>query len=487
MTDDILYSTISELGELLKTHQISSLELTKAYLERLEKLGPRYNALAHLISKPAEQQAKDADDNFKRERVRSPLQGIPYGAKDLLAAKGVPTTWGAAPYRSQVFDYDATVIQKLQKSGAVLVAKLAMVELAGGGGYRYPSASLFGPGKNPWNPGHWSGGSSSGSGAAVAAAMVPFALGSETSGSILTPAAFCGVTGRRPTYGLVSRSGAMALSWTLDKIGPFCRSAEDCGLVLHAISGKDSNDPGSAGKVFYYLKDYGRPLTDLRIGYAPVDFTDRAAESARPAFQAALAVFRKMGAKMVEVSLPPMPYEDVVSTIIQAEGSTIFESLITSDKFDQMPDERQKAGLRAGLEIPVKDYLNAMRVRRLMQDKIRQLFTEVDVILSVSRSGAASGINEPLDRTPTPPPAAAAGKTEKKTAERPLGNSALIAAGNLAGLPALSLPCGFPADTNLPLGVQLVGRPFDELTLIALGREFQKQTDWHRKRPPAQV
>ena len=477
MTDDILYATISELGELLKARKISSLELTKAYLERLEKLGPRYNALATLIQKPAEKQAKEADDNFKRDRVRSPLQGIPYGAKDLLAAKGVPTTWGAEPYRSQVFDYDASVIQKLEKAGAVLVAKLAMVQLAGGGGYRYPSASMFGPGKNPWNPAHWSGGSSSGSGAAVAAALVPFALGSETSGSILTPSAFCGVTGLRPTYGLVSRHGAMALSWTLDKIGPMCRSAEDCGLVLRVIAGRDSNDPASAGKSFYYVKEYGRPLTELRVGYSPVDF-QRAAESARPAFQAALEVFRKLGPKVVEISLPPMPYGEVIGAIIQAEGSTIFESLIKSEKFDRMPDERQKAGLRAGLEIPAKDYLNAMRIRRLAQEKIRQLFGEVDVILSYARAGPASGIDEPLDRGTRPGAAPTSG------ASTPAGNTALIPAANLAGLPAISLPCGFSAGTNLPLAMQLVGRPFDELTLITLGREFQKQTDWHRRRPP---
>lgn len=483
MTDDILYSTISELAELLKARKISSVELTKAYLDRLEKLGPRYNALATLIRKPAEKQAKEADDNFKRERVRSPLQGIPYGAKDLLATKGIPTTWGAEPYRSQVFDYDATVIQKLQKAGAVLVAKLAMIELAGGGGYRYPSACMFGPCKNPWNPGHWAGGSSSGSGAAVAAGMVPFALGSETSGSIVTPAAFCGVTGLRPTYGLVSRHGAMALSWTLDKIGSLCRSAEDCALVLRVIAGKDSNDPASSGKSFYYLAEYGRSLNELRIGYAPVDFAERAAESARPAFQAALEIFRKMGLKMVELSLPPMPYSEVVGAIIQAEGSTIFEPLIKSDKFDQMPDERQKAGLRAGLEMPAKDYLNAMRIRRLMQEKIRKLFAEVDVILSYARTGPASGINEPLDRRSRPP-----AKTEKTSKAAPppapAGNTALIAAGNLAGLPALSLPCGFSTGTNLPVALQLVGRPFDEHTLIALGREFQKQTDWHQKRPP---
>ena len=473
MTDDILYSTISELAELLKARKISSVELTKAYLERLQKLGPRYNALAALTSKLALQQAKDADGDFKRQRIRSPLQGIPYGAKDLLATKGIPTTWGAAPYKNQIFDYDATVVQKLQKAGAVLAAKLAMVELAGGGGYGFPNASLFGPGKNPWNEGHWSGGSSSGSGTAVAAAMVPFAIGSETSGSIVTPASYCGVTGLRPTYGLVSRHGAMALSWTCDKLGPFCRSAEDCGHVLHVISGRDWEDPGSSGERFYYLPDYGRPLSELRIGYAPVDFAERAAESARPAFQAALDVFKRLGPKVTEVSLPDMPYSDVITTIIESEGATIFQSLIKSSQFESLADEKQKAGLRAALDIPATDYLNAMRIRRMMQEKIRTLFRQVDVLLAVGRPGPATRIDEPVGRPAvTPPPSA------------PRGNGASIPAGNLAGLPAISLPCGFTTGTNLPMAVQLIGRPFDELTLVTLGREFQKQTDWHRRRPP---
>jgi len=472
LPDDILYSTISELAVLLKARKVSSKELTQACLDRLEKLGPRYNALAALTPKIAKKKAEEADDLFKRDRVRSPLQGIPYGAKDLLAAAGVGTTWGAAPYRSQVFDFDATVIQKLGKAGAVLAGKLAMIELAGGGGYRYPSASLQGPCKNPWNPAHWSGGSSSGSGAAVAAALVPFALGSETNGSILNPSSYCGVTGLRPTYGLVSRHGAMALSWTMDKIGPMCRSAEDCGLVLKVISGKDSLDPASSGKSYYYLAEYGRPFSELRIGHHPIDFQDRAAESARPAFQAALEVFRKLGPKMVEISLPDMPYREVAGTIIQAEGSAVFEPLISGGQFDQMPDERQKAGLRAGLEMPARDYLRAVRLRRVIQDKLREVFTQVDVILSPSYPGPAAGLDEALDRRFQPPPAG-----EKR------GNTDIVSAGNLAGLPAISLPCGF-STTNLPVAVQLVARPFDEHTLIALGREFQKQTDWHRRRPP---
>ncbi len=213
--------------------------------------------------------AKEVDKEIKLGRLRGPLQGIPYGAKDLLSFAGQITTWGAKPYAAQIFDYTATTLEKLDAVGAVLTGKLAMVELAGGGGYRLASASMFGPGLNPWDRTRWSGGSSSGSASAVAAGLAPFALGSETSCSIITPASFCGVTGLRPTYGLVSRYGAMALSWTLDKIGPIAHTAEDCGIILQVIAGKDSKDPGSAGKSFYYTPQYARPLKELKSAMPP--------------------------------------------------------------------------------------------------------------------------------------------------------------------------------------------------------------------------
>ena len=211
-TEDLFFSTITEWSARLKSKEISAVELVRAFSARLEKLGPRYNALALPLSERAIRKAKDLDNDIKRDRFRGPLMGIPFGAKDLLSLAGAPSTWGAKPYAGQVFDYDAAALNKLDKAGAVLIGKLSMVQLAGGGGYRYAAASLTGPGINPWDRSRWSGGSSSGPGSAVAAGLVPFAIGSETSGSILTPSAFCGVTGLRPTYGLVSRHGAMALS-----------------------------------------------------------------------------------------------------------------------------------------------------------------------------------------------------------------------------------------------------------------------------------
>ena len=469
-TDDIFFGTISELNTGLKSKQFSAVELVRAFAQRLEQLGPRYNALALPLTAIAIRRAKDVDKELKRQRYRGPLQGIPFGAKDLLSYADRPTTWGARPYAAQTFDYTATILNKLDNVGAVLVGKLAMIELAGGGGYRTAAASLFGPGLNPWDRSRWSGGSSSGSASAVAAGLVPFAIGSETSGSILTPAAFCGVTGLRPTYGLVSRHGAMALSWTMDKLGPMCRSAEDCGRVLEVIAGADSEDPGSAHKSFYYTPQYYRPAKDLRIGYAPVDFAEWAQPSARAAFQQALGVIRETGAKLIETKLPDLPYGPLTSTIISAEGSSVFEPLISSGKVDELADAKQIAGLRAGLEISANDYLKAMRIRTIVKHKIRRLFADVDVLLSPSRFGPAPKISEPLDHHPG----------EQETPKDP-GMSALIPAGNLAGIPALSLPCGF-AD-GLPVAIQLVGHAFSENQLIALGKEFQTRTDWHRRRP----
>jgi aspartyl-tRNA(Asn)/glutamyl-tRNA(Gln) amidotransferase subunit A len=464
-TDDIFFATIGELSAKLRAKEFSAHELVRAFAQRLQQLGPHYNALALPLTETATHLARDVDKELKRERYRGLLQGIPFGAKDLLSYAGQLTTWGARPYAAQVFDETATVLQKLEKTGSVLIGKLAMVELAGGGGYHSAGASMFGPGLNPWDRTRWSGGSSSGSGIAVAAGLVPFALGSETNGSILTPAAYCGVTGLRPTYGLVSRHGAMALSWTMDKIGPLCRSAEDCALVLEVIAGSDAKDPGSARKSFYYTPQYYRKPKDLRIGYAPVDFAEWAGPSARPAFEQALAVIRETGAQLIETKLPDLPYREVTSTIILSEGASIFEPLITSGKIDELADPHQIAGLKTALDIPARDYLKAMRIRTIVQQKVRSLFGELDILLAPSRFGPASKISEPINRpTPTGP-----------------GLSALTAAGNLAGLPALSLPCGF-ADA-MPVAIQLVGPAFSENMLLAMGKEFQTRTDWHRKRP----
>jgi aspartyl-tRNA(Asn)/glutamyl-tRNA(Gln) amidotransferase subunit A len=442
MTEADFFSPISDLNARLKKREFTAVELVRDFGERLEKLGPRYNALALPLTEVALKRAKAVDDELKRERYRGPLQGIPYGAKDLLSLADHPTTWGAKPYAAQVIDETATVLQKLDKTGSILIGKLAMVELAGGPSYGTAGASLFGPGLNPWDRTRWSGGSSSGSGSAVAAGLVPFALGSETNGSILTPSAFCGVTGLRPTYGLVSRHGAMACAWTMDKIGPMCHSAEDCGLVLQGIADN-----------FYYTPQYSRKLSDLKIAF--VDF-----EAVDPAFTAATQVIRDTGVQIASAAIPAFPYGALVSTIVGSEVSSVFESFITSGQVDQLADAQQIAGLKAGLEISAKDYLKAMRIRSLVKQKFRELFADIDVIIAPSRNGVAPKLSD-IHGAPA---------------------SALIPAGNLAGLPALSIPCGFI--DSLPIGLQLVGPALAENTLLALGREFQNRTDWHKHRPP---
>ena len=468
---DTFFATLADLNGGLKAGEYTAVDLARAFAERLHRLGPRYNALALALPQEALRQAKQVDRDLKLQRYRGMVQGVPYGVKDLLAYAGQPTTWGAKPYLGQVFDYNATVINKLSDQGAVLTGKLAMVELAGGGGYRLPSASFTGPGLNPWDRTRWSGGSSSGSAIAVAAGLVPFAIGSETSGSIITPASYCGVTALRPTYGLVSRRGAMALSWTLDKLGPFAHTAEDCGFVLQTIAGGDSGDPGSAGKSFYYTPQYARPVKDLRVGYAPADFAEWVEPATRPAFEAALAVLKASGMKFVETKLPDFPYSAALSTILNGEMGSIFEPLIVSGKVDELADKPQIAGLKASLELPAKDYLKAMRIRRLMQAEVGKIFGSVDVLLAPGRAGIASKIDQPLDR--------GTGGTPPKDP----GFRSIIPMGNLAGLPALVLPCGFAE--NMPVALQVVGSPFSENTLLAVGREFQAHTDWHKRRPPA--
>jgi aspartyl-tRNA(Asn)/glutamyl-tRNA(Gln) amidotransferase subunit A len=466
----LAFATIPELNAALRNREISASELTKFFGQRLETIGPEYNALACSLLKRDKNDPKDIDDEFKRERFRGPLQGIPYAVKDLIAVADFPTTWGAKPYANQVFDEDATVINRLDSAKAILIGKLSMVELAGGGGYSSASASLQGPGLNPWNKQYWSGGSSSGSGAAVAAGLVPYALGSETSGSILTPACFCGVTGLRPTYGLVSRHGAMALSWTLDKVGVLAHTAEDCGLVLHVIAGSDSNDPGSAGKSFYYTPDWYQKITEFKVGFAEIDFSDWVDEPLRPAFANALSVVKSIGPQMVETRLPDFPYGPVIGTIIDSEAASIFEVLIRSGQVDTLADGGQIAGLKASMNYSAVDYLKAMRVRSQVQDAFRKVFADLDLLLAPTRFNLPDRSDQPFDETP-----------RKHPDQRGVG-SGLVQASNLCGLPALTIPCGFV--NGLPIGLQVVGPPFTENRLIAFACEFQKRTDFHKQHPP---
>jgi aspartyl-tRNA(Asn)/glutamyl-tRNA(Gln) amidotransferase subunit A len=456
---------LSELGRMLRARTITSLELTEMSLTRLQNLGPHYNAVVTILHDDAIRAARAADKDLTAGRARGPLHGIPYGVKDLLSAKGVKTTWGAAPYRNQVFDYDSTVVERLRAAGAILVAKLAMVELAGGMGYDHADASFTGPGLTPWNTKFWSGGSSSGPGAAVAAGLVPFAIGSETSGSILTPSAYSGVTGLRPTYGLVSRHGAMALCWTLDKLGPMCRSADDCGLVLAAIAGRDEKDPTTLNGGFMHTEE--RPAGKRYRLAVPKGCTEKVQPAVRENFERALTSLAGVADITRDVEWPQFPWGPAVSVIVGAEGASAFIDLIESGRVKELRCVSDRHGGYAATLLPAVDYLQAMRLRAPMKRAVATLFEKFDAVVSPTRATVAY----PID------------KAFQDAYPGVSGGPALIPAGNLCGLPAIAMPSGF-GDNGLPTSIAFMGPALSERDLVDLGREYQSRTDWHRKTPP---
>jgi aspartyl-tRNA(Asn)/glutamyl-tRNA(Gln) amidotransferase subunit A len=468
------YATIDELGAGLRAKQFSSLELTRFYLDRLERLGPKLNAVVTVTRERAEAEARKADAEIAAGKTQNrPLLGIPYGVKDLLATKGIPTTWGAEPYRHQVFDHDATVVRKLTEAGAVLCAKLAMVELAGGFGYNNADASFTGPGRTPWNLEFWSGGSSSGPGAAVGAALVPFAIGSETSGSILTPSAFSGVTGLRPTYGAVSRHGAMALSWTLDKIGPMCRSAADCNTVLHAIQGEDPNDPTTIGVYVSGRATFiANPMMldhprKLRIGIVKGTH-EKVQKEVRENFFRSIGVLKQQGHTIVEdLAWPDLPMGACVGVIVDAEGASAFEDLLRSGKAKQLRAAADRTGgFAAGATLAV-DYLRAQRIRAIVRKQLLALFEKVDLIAGPTRSTVSYPIAKNFDEVYT----------------EVSGGPSLIGGMNLAGAPAISLPNGL-GENNLPTAIQLIAAPANETALLNAAVNYQAATTEHKKTPP---
>ncbi len=465
MSDAAPFLSIRELGERLRAHRVTSVTLAELAIDRLERLGPRTNAVAHVLRERALAEARDADRELRAGKPRGPLHGIPYGVKDLLAARGGPTTWGAEPYRNQVFDFDATVVERLHAAGAVLVAKLSMVELAGGMGYDHADAAFNGPGLTPWNTSFWSGGSSSGPGAAVASGLVPFAIGSETSGSILTPSAFCGVTGLRPTYGLVSRHGAMQLAYTLDKLGPMARSADDAALVLAAIAGHDPKDDGSADRGFDDA-EAERPSGRLRVA-VPAGCIEKVQPEVRHNFEQALAALDSDCAITRDVPWPDQPWGPAVGTIVAAEGATAFRELIESGRVKELRCPSDRTGGYSRLLVPAVDYLQAMRARKPMKRAMAGLFARFDVIAAPTRATVAY----PAD------------KSFNDVYPGISGGPPLIAAGNLCGLPALAVPTGF-GEHGLPTSMQLMGPAFGEATLVALANAYQAKTDWHTRRPP---
>jgi aspartyl-tRNA(Asn)/glutamyl-tRNA(Gln) amidotransferase subunit A len=460
---EALDSTVSEIAPLLRSGQLSPVALAEASLDRLETVGRSLNAVATLTREHALEEARTAEREIASGRYRGPLHGIPYGAKDLLATSGIPTGWGARPLREQTFFEDATVIKRLHEAGAVLVAKLAMIELAGGLGYNTAAASSAGATSDPWDRERWTCGSSSGSGAATAAALVGFSIGSETWGSILCPSAFNGVSGLRPTYGLVPRTGAMALSWTMDKIGPMTRSALDCGLVIDAIAGRDPLDPSSLGGKLEGEGSSAEART-YRVGVVRPSFGKIYDHEVEAAFEEAVRTLGNLGVAVSDATLPDLPYDETAIIVITVEAAAAFEPLITSGRVRGLVEPAAKWAGEVAKSVSGVDYVRAMQVRRMIQQAFDEIFKKYDLLVSPTMPILAARITD---------------KLEKSFAYAdPLGSG-----GNLSGLPALSLPCGF-SKSGLPIGMQIVGAPLSDRKTLSLGRLYQEKTDWHRRRPP---
>ena len=460
MKTQVVFLPVRELSELVRTRQVRPVELAELCLDRLERVGPRYNAVVTVMRDHALAQARKAEGEIAAGRWRGPLHGIPYGAKDLLATAEVPTTWGAAPYREQRFDFDATVVRKLEAAGAVLCAKLAMIELAGGMGYRQPTASFTGPCINPWDAQAWTGGSSSGSGAAVCSGLVPFAIGSETWGSILSPAGYCGLAGLRPTYGRVSRHGAMALCWTLDKLGPLALTADDCGLVLDAIAGPDPADPTASDRAYGYD---AADRTGFRFGMIK-GVTEGCEEAVVENFTRSLDTLRTIGT-VDEVTLPDLPWEQITRIILQVEAASAFEDLIEAGGIAELTAPEVRFTPYARDVILAKDYVKALRLRGVMAKEADRVLSRYDALVAPGRINEAPLLGQEFR--------SAIGATAKDV---------MGAIGNGAGLPAICVPNGF-GSRGLPTSIQFMGRAWEENGILAAARAYQSLTDWHTRHP----
>ena len=465
MPDELLFKSIRELANMIQGGQVSPVEVTETFLARLDELGPSYNSVVTLTGERALETARQAESEVASGHDGGLLRGIPWGAKDLLATSGgIPTSWGAEPLRDQSFDHDATVVTRLESAGAPLAAKVAMIELAGGMGYNQPNASLTGPPRNPWNRDRWTGGSSSGSGATVAAGLVPFAIGSETWGSILSPSNNCGLSGLRPTYGRVSRAGAMALCWTLDKLGPLCLTADDCGIVLEAIAGPDPADPTTHSHEYSYddTLDSSRMGRKFKLG-VPKDVTEGAQDAVKSNFEAALDALSDV-ADVEEVSLPDLPYVPIVRTILMVEAASAFEDFLGEGGPQKLTAPEDHYGPYARTAILATDYVRALRLRGIMARQVDEVMSSYDAFAAPTSLTTATPIGEQFRRNTSGP------------------GDIFGAIGNGCGLPSQSVPSGFDSD-GMPTGIQFMARAYDENISIALGRAYQERTDWHKQHP----
>jgi Asp-tRNA(Asn)/Glu-tRNA(Gln) amidotransferase A subunit family amidase len=434
--EELAFLPVTELGPLVRARLVSSAELTEMYLGRLKQYGPKLNCVITLTEELALTQARKADAEIKAGRYRGPLHGIPWGAKDLFATKGIRTTWGAEPYQDQVPDYDAAVVERLEKAGAVLVAKLSMGALAQGGLW------FGGMTKTPWNLEQSSSGSSAGSAAATAAGLVGFSLGTETLGSIVSPSIRCGVVGLRPTYGRVSRHGAMGLSWTMDKIGPICRSVEDCALVLDAIYGPDGRDLTVAAEPFDW--DPELRLERLRIGVLHKDFESLEGEE-KAVYDQALDDLRMAGAKLEPMELPALSANGL-RVILSAEAAAAFDDLTRDGGVEQLRGQGPgdwPNSFRTSRMIPAVEYIRAQRARTLLMREMAKLMSQWDIF--VCRAGSSLTVT------------------------------------NLTGHPQVVVPCGFLK--GMPQGILFTGKLYEEGTPLRVALAFERATAWYKMHP----
>ncbi|HMQ61246.1 MAG TPA: amidase [Flavilitoribacter sp.] len=434
--DDLAFYTVAQLGALLRSKKITSLELTEFFLARLKKFDPQLHCVITLTEDLAREQAKRADREIAQGKFRGPLHGIPYGAKDLLAQKDYKTTWGAMPYKDQMLDYDATVISKLDAAGAVLVAKLTMGALAWG------DVWYGGMTRNPWDPSTGSSGSSAGSASSVSAGLLPFAIGTETLGSIVSPSTVCGVTGLRPTFGRVSRAGAMALCWSLDKIGPICRSAEDCAMVLQAIAGPDLKDQSVIDAAFNYQTNW-KNNRKLKVGYLKTAFDRNYPFHSQDS--TALQTLRDMGYELVPIELPNM---GDIGFILDAEAAAAFDDLTRSGRDDLLVRQIKRAWpnvFRQARFIPAVEYIRANRLRAKLIENMAKVFDGIDLYVNPSFASASLAIT------------------------------------NYTGHPSITVPDGFR--DGKPTSITFTGKLFDEGTIVAVAQAFQERTDFEGRRP----
>ena len=482
--EELAYAPVTQLSDLVRTRKVKPSELTDMYLSRLKRLDPQLHFVVNLTEERARTQAKEMDAEISRGKYRGPLHGIPWGAKDLLAVKGYPTTWGAGLYKEQTFDYEATVVKRLDAAGAILVAKLTLGSLAQGNHWWAEYT------RNPWipeqlNPG--SSGSSAGPASATAAGCVGFSIGSETNGSITSPSRTCGVSGFRPTFGRVPRSGAMALSWTTDKLGPICRSAEDCALVFDAIQGPDGID--------YSVKQYpfnwnaNVKLSQLKIAYIKADFERRAQDGTTTQMPEAmnfLKVLESQGAKLEAIEVPTPNYGYLDSIILSAEAGAAFEPDTLNSKIKELePYSTWPNFFRAAQFVPAVDYVNANRVRIAAMNQTWELFSKYDVVLSPRENTSVTNITgTPSIVVPTGfaiPQAGRGGGGGGGGGGRGFATTGRGGDTTRAAVPAAPPPITVP----LPTGMYIMGPIFQDEKNLLVAHAFQQATDFHLKRPPA--